>query len=251
MNEHLPPTADAASVRPKDGVDRPTDEAIYQNLLTAIIEHHLEPGAKLPEDTLAQAFGVSRTRIRKSLQRLAHENLITLQKNRSAAVAHPSVKEARDVFQARRILETGIASAVAERRPMSDLAALRRCVDEELRAAAVNDMRTAIKLSGEFHLRLAELLGNATLTGFLYELISRTSLIVSVYQVQGRSGCRCDEHAELIELFATGDAAGAAHRMAQHLEAIEQGLVFHGSSRRSTDLKDILAGIRGRQPRAG
>ena len=47
------------------------DESIFQALMTAIVEHQLLPGSKLPEEALAEVFGVSRTGIRKVLQRLA------------------------------------------------------------------------------------------------------------------------------------------------------------------------------------
>nr|MCL6257094.1 GntR family transcriptional regulator [Klebsiella pneumoniae] len=46
------------------------DESIYQALMTAIVEHQLPPGSKLPEEALAEVFAVSRTGIRKVLQRI-------------------------------------------------------------------------------------------------------------------------------------------------------------------------------------
>jgi hypothetical protein len=36
---------------------------IWQSLMTAIVEHQLPPGSKLPEEALADVFGVSRTGI--------------------------------------------------------------------------------------------------------------------------------------------------------------------------------------------
>ena len=56
------PTKDAAQER---------DEIIYQHLHAAICDSRLLPGTRLPEDTLAETFGASRTIIRKVLQRLA------------------------------------------------------------------------------------------------------------------------------------------------------------------------------------
>ena len=44
------------------------DESIYQALMTAIVEHQLPPGSRLPEEALSEVFGVSRTGIRKVLQ---------------------------------------------------------------------------------------------------------------------------------------------------------------------------------------
>ena len=39
----------------------PSDGQIHRHLFTAIVEHDLPPGMKLPEDALAESFGVSRT----------------------------------------------------------------------------------------------------------------------------------------------------------------------------------------------
>ena len=82
-------------------------------MLTAIVEHDLAPGTKLPEDTLADTFGVSRTRVRKVLQQLAHEGMVQLERHRGATVARPSAKEARDIFDLRRILEAGMMRLLA------------------------------------------------------------------------------------------------------------------------------------------
>src|SRR5665213_3988313 len=75
--------------------DGQTDEAIYQEMFRAIIAHRIPPGTALQEDALASTFGVSRTIIRKVLQRLSHEHLVDLVPNRGAAVAKPSAEEAR------------------------------------------------------------------------------------------------------------------------------------------------------------
>ena len=93
----------------KDGkASKTRGEAVYRGLRRAIIEAALRPGTKLPEDAVGESFGVSRTRIRKVLQQLAHEGVVQLERHRGATVARPSVQEARDVFDVRRILEAGM-----------------------------------------------------------------------------------------------------------------------------------------------
>ncbi len=77
------------------------DESIFQALMTAIVEHQLLPGSKLPEEALAEVFGVSRTGIRKVLQRLAAVQMVTLTPKRGAHVASPTVEEARHIFRTR------------------------------------------------------------------------------------------------------------------------------------------------------
>ena len=73
------------------------DESIYRALMTAIVEHQLPPGSKLPEEALAEVFAVSRTGIRKVLQRLAAVQLVTLTPKRGAHVTSPSVEESGDL----------------------------------------------------------------------------------------------------------------------------------------------------------
>ncbi len=75
-----------------------TRTSIYRALMTAIVEHQLPPGSKLPEEALAEVFAVSRTGIRKVLQRLAAVQLVTLTPKRGAHVTSPSVEESRAIF---------------------------------------------------------------------------------------------------------------------------------------------------------
>lgn len=73
-------------------------EHVAARLALAIHEHRLAPGTKLSEDEVGLVYGVSRTVVRAALQRLAHDRLITLRRNRGAFVAQPSIREAREVF---------------------------------------------------------------------------------------------------------------------------------------------------------
>ena len=61
-----------------------SDEAIYDRLVAAILDQRLPPGTKLVSDRLAQAFGVSRTRIHPVLVRLANERIVTFTPRRGA-----------------------------------------------------------------------------------------------------------------------------------------------------------------------
>src|SRR3954468_2149030 len=82
-----------------------TTHVIVETLTRAIVEHRLQPGTKLAEQKLADHFGVSRTLVRQALFQLAQNRLVKMQKARGAFVAAPTVEEARQVFQVRRMLE--------------------------------------------------------------------------------------------------------------------------------------------------
>lgn len=205
------------------GRDTRSDDAIYQALWEAIVEHRLSPGARLPEDALAGAFGVSRTMIRRVLQRLALEQLVTLRTHRGAQITSPTPAEARDVFRARRLLEGTLLAEVVDHITKEDVQALAQIADQERHAGR----EQAIRLSARFHTRLMAIAGNASLSEALSQLISRTSLIIAVYG-RGRAGCPC-EHQALIALLETGDLAAIEHWMNQHLAGIEASLDFTAS----------------------
>ena len=74
-----------------------------------------------------------------------------------------------------------------------------------------------IKLSGEFHLKLAEIMGNQIVVDFLRVLISRTSLIIAVYETRRGSGCNAEEHERLVDLIEQRNDQGVKMKMEQHL----------------------------------
>src|SRR6187397_223109 len=92
-----------ARSKPKPDKDR--GGLIYRALRHAIIEQALAPGAKLPEDTIGERFGASRTIVRSALGRLASEGLVELRRNHGAAVATPAWEEAHDTLDVRLGLE--------------------------------------------------------------------------------------------------------------------------------------------------
>lgn len=219
---------------------RVEDDDIYHAVYSAVVEHELPPGTRLAEDSLARIFGVSRTRIRKVLLRLAHENLLSLRHNRGASVARPTVKEARDVFATRRIVEAGMMRAFAATLTDRHLQRLRRLIEQERVAARAGDRRASIKLSGEFHLEIARIVGNETLTDILRELLSRTSLVIAAYERPGYTACRHDEHAEIVDRLAAGKTEAAIAHMDQHLRRVEGSLALEPAERPPVDLAAVF-----------
>ena len=98
-------------------VNQTRSDTIYASLRRAILEQALQPGVKLPEDTIGETFGVSRTSARNALIRLASEGLVEIRPNRGAAVAMPSLEDAHEVFDIRQRLENLVISRLCERMP--------------------------------------------------------------------------------------------------------------------------------------
>ncbi|MAM59554.1 MAG: GntR family transcriptional regulator [Salinicola sp.] len=221
-----------------DGAER--HETIYQQIREAIVEHRLKPGARLREDALAEVFGVSRTGIRKILQRLALEYLVTLTPRRGASVSRPTIEEARDVFAARQLVECQLMPWVARRLKPADARVLRELATSERQALRAGEQSRAIQLSAQFHQRLAELSGNTPLAEFVERLCSRSSLILAVYGASGHLGCESHDHDELVTLLEAGREERAVAFMQRHLKAIEASLSIEESTDEAPDLRQIF-----------
>lgn len=225
-----------------------TDNEMYERMVSAILDHRLPPGTKLVEDKLAAAFGVSRTRIRPVLVRLANEQVVTLTPNRGATIAQPSEQEAREVFEVRRMIEPTLVELFVVRAGKKEMEHLKRCIDEEEEARLAGDMRRAIRLSGDFHLIIAEHAGHQTLGRILRELVSRTSLVLMTYSSAHASerddatACGCREHRALLDAIRLRDAKEAAKRMRDHLSRLESQLRFEAPADDTPDLTALFGG---------
>ncbi len=217
-----------------------TDQEIYEKIWNAIAERQIGPGTRLKEEQLSDIFSVSRARIRQALQSLARDGLITLVPNRGAFVSKPSVEEARDVFFARRTIEERLVERLCTMIDAAGIERLREHVEEERKAHHGGDVATAIRLSGAFHLLIAELARSQILASLLRDLVSRTSLIMAMYQQKDVLNCGPDEHAAIVDSITRRDAKKALAVMHHHLAHIENQLDLESERVAARDLEDIL-----------
>src|ERR1700710_1729312 len=121
------PMAPRSSSKTAESSDKVS--VICRALRRAIIEQALAPGAKLPEDSLGERFGVSRTIARYALGQLASEGLVELRRNRIAVVGTPSWQDARDTFDIRMELERLVVRQRARRLSKAQVARLKSHVE--------------------------------------------------------------------------------------------------------------------------
>jgi DNA-binding GntR family transcriptional regulator len=217
-------------------------EEIYERIRNAIAEHRLMPGAKLPEDRLGAIYGVSRTVIRGALQRLAQQMLVTLRHNRGAVVASPTPQDSRDVFDARRLIEPRLVELACQSITRAQAAKLRHHVRQEEKARAEGDRHTTVRLSGEFHMMIAELAGNRMLARVMQDLTALTCLVILLYDAPTAAACPNDEHATLVDAIESGNHKAAQRIMLEHLDHIQSALDLDVHASPEASLEDVLGG---------
>jgi DNA-binding GntR family transcriptional regulator len=220
--------------------EKSVDE-IYERIYVAILEHRLHPGTKLGEEKMADIFGVSRARIREVLARLAHEQIVELFPQRGAYVAKPTTEQARDIFEARRLIEPAVLRRMVDTLTPEKVQRLRQHLELEADARRLGDKRAVIRLSGEFHTLLAELAGNSALARTMRELCMLTCLTIFLYDAPTAQSCRDDEHQMIVDAVARRDRARAEKIMLDHLDHI-QGSLQLDESNGEADLEAIFRG---------
>ncbi len=218
----------------------PDEHQIVDRITTAVMEQRLPASTKLSEAKLCEAFGVGRMRVRRALLLLASQGIVALQSNRGAFVACPSRKEAHDVFSARLAVEPSIVRDVAVNGVTADLKALAHHIDLEQEARAQRRRRDVIRLSGAFHLKLAQATGNAVLLRIMRELVAKTSLIIGLFATSGATSCKEDEHLGILDALRDRDPDRAEKLMRDHLSHIEADLDLSAGEPEEMDIGRIL-----------
>ena len=210
---------------------------IVESITAAIVERRLMPGTKLAEQKIADIFAVSRTLVRQALNQLSRDRLVTLEPARGARVAEPSVEEARQVFEVRNMLEAAMVGRLCAVITPAQVTELRAHLREEQAAVRRTDVSGRTRLLADFHVVLANMLGNETLAQMLADLLSRCSLIALMYQSSHSASHSFDEHVAIVDALERHDARAAVRLMQAHLQHVEHNLQLDP---RVPDLGDVL-----------
>ena len=187
-------------------------------------------------------FDCSRTLVREALMQLAARGIVTVSSRRGWYVVQPSQAEAREAFEARRVIEMGL---IRSAKPMAP-EALKRLSDhlqEEQTALNGNDVGQRSYLLGDFHVCLAECLGNALLADTLRDFTARTTLIAMLYQSSHDAAQSCEDHVRIVEALEAGDIARAEALMAEHIGTVQAALRLQASTDPLAGLRDALAPV--------
>ncbi|GAP38973.1 GntR family transcriptional regulator [Piscinibacter sakaiensis] len=234
------PAATASATAGGDAADAgDTTRRIVESITTAIIERRLQPGTRLVEQQIADIFQVSRTLVRQALNQLSRDHLVTLEPARGAFVARPSVEEARQVFEVRKMVEAALVRRLCAVITDAQVAELRRHLHAERDAVRRTDVGGRTRLLADFHVLLARQLGNEVLAQLLADLLSRSSLIALMYQSAHSAEHSQDEHVAIVDALERRDARAAVRLLEGHLGNVERNLRLHPREH------DLAAALRG------
>lgn len=220
---------------------------IAQRIIEAILAQRLAPGTRLGEQSLSLLFDCSRTLVREALVRLAARGIVTVSARRGWYVVQPSHDEAREAFEARRVIETGLIRRTS---PVdkSAIKRLKQHLKQEQAALSGSDVGQRSYLLGDFHVCLAECLGNQLLADTLRDYTARTTLIAMLYQSTHDAVQSCQDHVAIVEALTRGDTALAERLMEEHIGQVQAALRLAPANDPLADLREALAPVREAKP---
>jgi len=207
---------------------------IAQRVVESILNRRLRPGERLGEQELADLFEVSRTLVREALMQLQARGFVEVRPRSGWYVVEPSFEEARETYAARRVIEPGMLRDAGK--PLqSVIRKLRQHVADERKAIATADAGERSVMLADFHVCLAECLGNRFLTSAMVDLSARTTLVSALYQSTAAAQESNEDHAQIVAALAKGDTAAAEALMRAHIDTLaarlDESLARRGNSK--------------------
>lgn len=199
-------------------INRPLYEDVAERLREQIFSHELAPGSWLDEQSLAIAFGISRTPMREAIKVLASEGLVTTKMNKGAYVTEVDRRDLEQIFTVLSLLEGQAAKETAIKASEAQLTQLDNLHHRLEKAAADRDLEQFFEINVKFHELIQEIAGNKWMNGVIDDL--RKVLKLQRRDSLGRSGRLLSslvEHREILQAILKRDPLAAEQAMRKHL----------------------------------
>jgi DNA-binding GntR family transcriptional regulator len=208
-------------------VDRSsTTDRVAATLRRALFDGVLPPGTALRENELSRRLGVSRGTLREALRLLEAEGLVSREPNRGVVVKLLSPAELADLYQARRVVETGAVEAIAL--PLDDvrMAALHKALNTYGAALEEGDEQAITEAHIAFHVELVALSGNRRLAQVAATLLGEMRLALAAADRRHHDApAQLAAHRHMVDAIGGGDARALAAAVAEHTDEALVALV--------------------------
>lgn len=189
----------------------PLADTVYRDLRSRITKLDIPPGQVLTESQLACEFGLSKTPVREALSRLRQEGFVVHDVNSSHRASPVTIKDTRDLFAMRVLLEGEAAALAASHgNEVGDLREL-----EDLRAASYDtgdpeSVDAFLEANTRLHTLVGRASGNERLAAALeLTLIQMERLFRVGLMLSSRAEEIVHEHTDLVRAIVEGDAQRA------------------------------------------
>ncbi|MFI6408937.1 GntR family transcriptional regulator [Streptomyces sp. NPDC050548] len=194
-----------------------TAERVSDILRSRIAEGYFPPGARLSEDGIGGALGVSRNTLREAFRLLTHERLLVHELNRGVFVRVLSVEDVQDIYRTRRLVECAVVRGLGE--PPYALERLAAAVTEGQLASVEDDWKGVGTGNIHFHRELVALAGSARTDELMRSVFAELRLAFHlVDDPKALHEPYLQRNRLILQALQAGDAAEAERLLAVYLD---------------------------------
>ena len=191
-------------------------DAVVEDLKELVLTRELAPDAPLTESDVAARYDVARATAKAAIERLVSDKVLVRKNHKTARVVKLGPADVRDIYRTRAYLESEVLRRLAEDRQVPVEA---RIANSEIDTLWQQGTYDIVEPDMRFHTSLIDSLGSARTSAVYRSLAFEVKLCMA--QLQGSQRLSPEiivaEHARLLELIESGDAAAAAELLDEHL----------------------------------
>jgi DNA-binding GntR family transcriptional regulator len=194
----------------------------YLSVKQHLLSGELAEGSRLTEEALSSQLGISKSPVREALTRLESEGLVIIESRRGAFVRRFSIRETRDLYDVREVLEVHAVS-IAKLSPAM-LQQLADSVERTRHNLEQGDMVAHVEEDMRFHGIIAAATENDELCRIL-ENVQHKSLLSRAKTYHLSAATAPASHQKIYRALKQGDRAGAQQAMREHITFVRDALL--------------------------
>jgi DNA-binding GntR family transcriptional regulator len=202
--------------------------AAYERLRRAIVGVELAPGTPVSEAQLVERLGFSTAATRAALARLRFEGLVLAEPRRGHVIAPVTMRDVREIYDLRLIVEPPGAAAAAAHFKRAELDRLRALLDPEPEVDDATSIERFMETNREIHVSVALTAGNRRAAQIVARLLddSERARLIALRAGAADHGLRAQsEHHALLTALEAGDAPRSARVMATAIQSFRDELI--------------------------
>lgn len=183
-------------------------ERIVDFIKDSVVTGRLKPGERVPEQEIAQNFGISRTPIREAFRQLESEGFLTVTPRKGAVVSPITDKDVSEFYAIKSLLEGYAAKTACEKLTDKEIKRLEGLNSQMRKSAEKNDVKGFFRLDNQFHDTFLKACGNEKLFNLIHHLVQQFERFrITGMSLPGRMLDSVRQHGEIVEAFSKRDSS--------------------------------------------
>ncbi|MFJ5800453.1 GntR family transcriptional regulator [Streptomyces decoyicus] len=200
-----------------------TAERVADILRDRITEGYFPPGARLSEESIGGALGVSRNTLREAFRLLTHERLLVHELNRGVFVRMVTVEDLEDIYRVRMLVECaavrGLGQGPYGPGVTEAVAAIEAAVEAGEAASGDREWQTLSTANIRFHQGIVALAGSPRTDELMRAVLAELRLVFHVMADPRRFHAPyLTRNRQIVEALQAGDAPEAERLLLSYLE---------------------------------